>query len=920
MPEIAALAEARRLLGRGRGSLTIVGGEAGIGKSRLIDHFVRNGGSTASVVKVECIPDAATELHPIRAALDALYADAAHDAPPLVLRTIAQLLPHRVKDVVRDSYAGATLGRAELFAGLTAALVHVSTKRGTIVVIEDLHWADESTLQFLANLAPRLDAMRLMLIATMREEPFEGSDTLADVVSRLLRVHSVRAIALRPFQRDELLELIDGALTGRRALPPATIAGIIARCDGNPFFVEELLKTAVDRRPAERAALPLSIRASVRHRLAQFSAADRAVFEVAAVLGVRFEHAFLAELCGREHVDVLRTLRAARAANLVDDVDHEWCRFHHALTREAIYESLLTAETQALHNRIVSALERRPDADRHVETLAYHAWQARDDTALQRYSERAGDRSAETGMYADARAFYQRTIAFTRDAGDRARLYERIGDVDRAAGDFTGAIAALEASLALRLQYHEFDIAARIAVALAVERSNSGAEALVALERFTTEYGPRLGDAARDSVNVFRARMWTSLGRFDDAERLLANLSRPSELEPRVRANFLTAQLNLSEHRGAVDAWRTNARAMLALAPQLPPLLRSIQLANVAQTGAWFAERELASTALAEAQAIATHWGFEALLAFTCAVEAQLAFLAGDLAGTRRALDAVARRPDVAPAMTLATRIGPFLGVALADVALTRQWLPAPPVEAGQEPLYAAAGVLAAAALDDVIAHDDVHAAREQLAAQLAAFEPGAFIPTTIAAVAAQMLDANQLLRLRSSALAAGAAAGHLIARATSDLVIAIAGTRLGEADRARAASAAEQFHDAGWPLFEALALDYAGRASEARAISERCGVVSLTNGPRADERSEQRRLTSREWQVATLVAEGHSNVAIGRNLDVGIKTVEKHVSSILLKLGARSRAQIATFVANERARSPANVVAPTGVEPVSSP
>jgi DNA-binding NarL/FixJ family response regulator len=190
-----------------------------------------------------------------------------------------------------------------------------------------------------------------------------------------------------------------------------------------------------------------------------------------------------------------------------------------------------------------------------------------------------------------------------------------------------------------------------------------------------------------------------------------------------------------------------------------------------------------------------------------------------------------------------------------------------------------------------LIAHDDVRAARELVVAQLAALEPGAFVPPTVAVAAARSLDALQLVLLRDAASAYGASTSHRVARATSDLVLAIVATRLGNADRARAASAAAAFRAAGWPLFEATALAYAGHGSE-----------SVAPGKRAAVAESNARLTAREWQVATLVAAGNSNVEIGRQLDVGIKTVEKHVSSALLKLGARSRAQIATFVAT-RAR-----------------
>jgi DNA-binding CsgD family transcriptional regulator len=901
------LHDARRSLGRGRGSLAIVEGEAGIGKSRLVTHFSRDGGATARVLTIECVQDAGAELQPLRAALAGLWDPSAGEAPPIVMRTIVQLLPDAIAPAVRASYAGATLGRAELFAGIAAALGHITAKRGTILILEDLHWADDSTLHFLAGLAPQLESMRLMLVATIRSEPFERRDVLADVTSRLLRAHTVRHITLRPLPRDDVADLIDGALTGRRALPPAVVADIIRRSDGNPFFAEELLKVAVDRDPSERDVLPVSIRASVRHRLAHFDPADRALLDVAAVLGLRFDHALLAELTGRSHDAVLRVLRDARAANIVDDVDPATCRFHHALTRQTIYDALLAAETQALHRRILAALEHRPDAGEHVATLAYHAWEAHDAAALLRYGEQAGDHAAEHGLFADARACYERMLTVVESDEDRARLEERIGNVSRSAGDFGAAIAAFQSAFDLRLRRGEGDDAARLAVALAVERSNSGGDALTALESFLTEHGPGLGRAARDGAAVFLARMYTALGRFDDAEARLRDTSPPDALEPRVRANLLTCRLNLSEHRNAIGAWRDAARAMLTLAPELPPLLRSIQLTTVAQTGAWFGERDIAETALREAQAIATHWGFEGILTFSRAVEAQQAFLAGDLAAAQRALDAVARRPDVVPAWTLASRIAPFLGAALADVALTTRWLAADAAD-GEDAMYADAATLAASALETPFPRGDVVAARARLTAYLQALPPEALVPATVMVAAAQHVDAAQLPVLRTIAQAMRSTHASGMGRAGAELALAIVAARSAEPDRALAASAADGFRALRWPLFEALALEAAGHPAEAYAIFHRCGardgmqrLCDHEPAEPAAAAAARTLLTAREWEVAVLVAEGKTNLSISERLDVGIKTVEKHVSSVLLKLNARSRAQIATFVATTR-------------------
>ena len=906
--ELHSLNVARRALGRGRGSLALIDGEAGIGKSRLVEQFLHavGGGRASRVVTVECVPESNAELWPIRNALMRLWSSTITDAPALVLRTVAQLIPDVAGDEVTARYAGAPLGNAELFAGLTAAFALACAKRGAIVVVEDVHWADRASLAFLAALAPQIESMRLLLIATARSEVFERSDEFADVVSRLMRARGFARIALHPLERDELADLIDGALAGRAQLPAATIGEIIGRCEGNPFFAEELVRAAVDARASGSVALPSSIRASIRHRLSTLGPAERAMLEVAAVLGVRFNHHMLAELTDLPHAAVLRMLRDARAAAVIDDAGGDSCRFHHTLTRETIYQSLLGAEVRALHGRILTLLEAQPDAERQSDLLAYHAWEAGEREAALRYSESAGAVAADRGLYAEARTYFERALEGAAAANDRARLFERIGTVAKARGDFAAAIAALTSALALRTANGEFDDAARIAVAVAVEQSNSGADPVAELEAFLAIYGGRLGASARDTVLVFLARLMTSYGDFARAETLLRDTSAPARLEPRVRANYLTCRLNMAEHAGTVAAWRDAADHMLLLAPELPPLMRAIALTTVAQTGAWFGERRVAQTALHDAQRLAGEWGFDALLAFSRAVESQLCYLAGDLAGASVALEAVGRRPDVVPAQILAARVGPYVAYALGDRQMVARCLDNAAVRAAlaggddEDRLYDAAARLAPGRPPLSDPWHDV------LAARLAAFADGAFFTPRVALVAAERLDLGLLPELcRAAAAASARAAGNVVAAAVCDLVVAIAGSRSGAADCERARRAADAFALLPWPLFEMTARTYAGEREQAHAIAERCGAVADAERLRSAARPAERPapaepaslLSARERDIAARVAAGATNAQIAQQLSIGIKTVEKHVSSILLKLAARSRAQIAAYI-----------------------
>ena len=865
--------------------MILIDGEAGIGKSRLVAHALRSvgGGRASRIVTVECVPETNAELSPIRAALSAVWIAPTRDATALALRTVAQLCPDAAGSEIAARYTGVTLGKAELFAGIALALDAASTQRGTILILEDIHWADAVTLEYLAFLAPQLEAMRLMIFATCRSETFERNDALADVISRLLRARSVRHLELHPLARIEVADLIDGALEGSQGLPGNVVAAIIERCEGNPFFAEELLKSAVDHSGSnDLGSLPLSIKAGIRHRLAALAPENRAMLDVAAVLGVHFGHAAIAELSALPVSDVLRMLRDAHAAHIVEEVDASTFRFRHALTRQTVYDGLLAAERRALHLRILTMLETGDAADHTIEALAYHAWAAGDETAAARYSERAGERALERGFFSDARSYFERLLSIATDAGLRARLYEHLGSVATAQGDFAAARSALDEALTLREQHGDLDDAARIAVALAVERTNSGDDAIPGLETFLERH-PTLTARARNRVFVFLARLMTALERFDRASELLSGVA-PDTLEPRVQANYFTCRLNMSEYVGDRAAWHAAASEMLALAPGLPPLMCSIQLTNVAQTGSWFGESPIVNGALAEAQTIAQYWGFEGIFIFTRAVEAQLAFLRGDLFAARAALDSVARRPDVAPARVLAAQIGPFVATALNDAVLGARY-ENDAVFAREQEGESIGSLYGTVAL---LAHGTRTKNRDtlrRLVAKLPALPPGAFVPPTVALVCARLLDEDDLAAFANAARMAAAVSGNAATLATSHLIEAFAAGRSGLSVNVASARATRAFRQLGWGFFEALARN-------------------LTLGALSDSPSTVTRLlTARESEIADLIAAGQTNANIAKRLHIGVKTVEKHVSHVLLKLNARSRAQIATYITSAAAR-----------------
>jgi len=284
--ELAELENARRSLAQSRGSLLLLGGEAGIGKTRLLAEFLARSkvGRARNIASAECLQHASHPFGPVRSLVGTLLPIAPREFFSTTSgRALGQAVPEAASGA--DAARGVPVEKAALFAALADFFKCVAAKRATVLSIEDLHWADPSTLEFLEYFAPRITAARLMLICTYRSEEVESRAALLNVLAGVLREPSVRSITLQPLSSGDIRAILQDALHSRARLPVPTIGEIERRCEGNPFFAEELLKDAIDQPGAEGVSLPLSIRASIVQRLALLSDDDRRILSYAAVLG-----------------------------------------------------------------------------------------------------------------------------------------------------------------------------------------------------------------------------------------------------------------------------------------------------------------------------------------------------------------------------------------------------------------------------------------------------------------------------------------------------------------------------------------------------------------------------------------------------------------------------------------------------------
>jgi DNA-binding NarL/FixJ family response regulator len=350
--ELTRLEDAVASAAVGRGTIALVAGEAGIGKTRLVSELcdrVRQSGST--VLSGRCIDIVGRGLPylPLVEALRPPHAAAALDELTRDLPELVRLVPE-LGDSDRTSAPNTRADtQLRLFHETVELLDRLSGDQPVVLLLEDLHWADASTLGLVSYLAHAVRDHRILVVATYRiDEPGEG---LSHLVLELVRSGAVRLVELAPLSDRELAQLLSEA--SDETLDPALVASICARSEGNPFFAEELLAAARNG----GASIPPVLRDVLLQRFGQLGGEARAVLRVVAASSRDIPYRLLAAVAPFEADDLVRALReAVEGGLLVANAAAGTFRFRHALLSESIYETLLPGEREEIHARLAQAL------------------------------------------------------------------------------------------------------------------------------------------------------------------------------------------------------------------------------------------------------------------------------------------------------------------------------------------------------------------------------------------------------------------------------------------------------------------------------------------------------------------------------------------------------------------------------------
>jgi predicted ATPase len=485
--DIVAAANAAKA---GRGALLLVSGEAGVGKTRLMDEALGDAAERGVlVVTGHCV--AMTSPAPYLPFVEMLeqlllsptagqvWRDALGDDVAEIARIVPML--HRViSDVPPPLDLPAEQARRFLWSSICGFLERVAATRPLVMVAEDLHWADVSTLSLIEHLAPRLAMTPILLLGSYRDDEVGPEDELTAMLGRLSRRHLARHIVLEPLSHDGVREMLQG-LAGHPP-PHEVVSAIMTNTEGNPLFVEEIFIDLVDRGgllddagaflPSlfpPHVAVPEDVRLLVSERLARLGPDTASALLTAAVIGRSFDPLVLQAATALSDASLVEALDDAEHAHVIEPIsDGARLAFTHELIRQSMLAATSSVRRQEVHRRVAEAIEQvwADDLEPHAAELAYHLSSAGptvDDDRLVRHLVAAGDQAMRVSAFSEAVERFETALTHApRTDRTRADVLERLAFARRGVGAWDAALQALDEALTLYRSLGDVDAFGRL--------------------------------------------------------------------------------------------------------------------------------------------------------------------------------------------------------------------------------------------------------------------------------------------------------------------------------------------------------------------------------------------------------------------------------------------------------------------------
>jgi eukaryotic-like serine/threonine-protein kinase len=435
----------------GNGHILLLSGEPGIGKTRLARELLAQAAvSGSTILSGICYSEGGVPYSPFPELIKESFSKQKGnlDLPEFVLTDLMHICPELAPKFphIPHPKLDPQTEQQRLFESIATWLEVLTAHNPVVLFIDDIHWADRSTLHLIRYLARRMEKNRLLMLLTYREVELHETNQLQLILNDLYKERLSTRIKITRLDREQTKSMLETMLLPTGEIDPDLVEAIYRETEGNPFFVEEVTKALIEEgklcyqdvcwisQNGQDIQIPQSVKATIQSRLARLPEQTQDVLRLASILGRQFEFGVLREASDFSEDDLIDSLEMAEKAQIITDVTSSRAgetkfSFVHALVPTTLRETMSSLRRQRLHRRVAQAIERvHPENDTLLETLAYHYENSGQAEQALEYYIKAGNRALEVYANQEAEHYFREALDLQPTSANNPHLTAALGE------------------------------------------------------------------------------------------------------------------------------------------------------------------------------------------------------------------------------------------------------------------------------------------------------------------------------------------------------------------------------------------------------------------------------------------------------------------------------------------------------------